>query len=611
MAVDVKQIGEKVAKESEVLDRIRSEIRKVIVGQEMLVERLLVGLLCNHHVLIEGVPGLAKTLSVTTLAKTIQATYQRIQFTPDLLPADLIGTLIYNPKSGDFTTKKGPIFANVILADEINRAPAKVQSALLEAMQERQVTIGEETHKLDEPFMVLATQNPIEQEGTYPLPEAQVDRFMLKLKITYPSKDQEKQILRAMATSKPQLEVEPILQPSDIVRLRELADEIYMDEKIEDYIVSITQATRTPKQYNLDIEDLILYGASPRATIFLTMAAKANALLEGRGYVTPQDVKTIGMDVLRHRVIISYEAEAEADFQHRRSAMIPKELAKKIRYLQIRTSKAVNDVLAGQYESVFKGRGMEFDEVREYQPGDDIRTIDWNVTARVGHPYVKRYVEERELTVIFLVDLSASGAFGSVKQTKNEVAAELCALLAFAAIKNNDKVGLIVFTNRVEMFIPPKKGLSHVLRVIRELLYFKPQQVQTDIADGLDYLGRVTSKRSVIFLISDFQGEGFEKPMRVLGRKHDLVAVTITDPREIRLPNVGLLELEDAETGEIILVDTSSARIRKRYEQMGFERTQQLKELFTSMGIDQITISTGKDYVRDLVRFFLARERRR
>jgi len=291
--------------------------------------------------------------------------------------------------------------------------------------------------------------------------------------------------------------------------------------------------------------------------------------------------------------------------------MIPKELAKKIRYLQIRTRKTVNDVLAGQYESVFKGRGMEFDEVRAYQPGDDIRTIDWNVTARVGHPYVKRFVEERELTVIFLVDLSASGAFGSIKQTKNEVAAELCALLAFAAIKNNDKVGLIVFTDTVEMFIPPKKGVSHVLRVIRELLYFKPQQVQTDIAGGLDYLGRVTSKRSVIFLISDFQGEGFEKPMRVLGRKHDLVAVTITDPREIRLPNVGLLELEDAETGEIILVDTSSAGIRTRYEKLGFERTQRLKELFTSMGVDQISISTGKDYVRDLVGFFLARERRR
>jgi len=311
MAVDVKQIGERVSKESAALAQIRSEIRKVIVGQDYLIERLLVGLLCNNHVLIEGVPGLAKTLSVTTLASAIQASFRRIQFTPDLLPADLIGTLIYNPRTGDFTTKKGPIFANIILADEINRAPAKVQSALLEAMQERQVTIGEDTHKLDDPFMVLATQNPIEQEGTYPLPEAQVDRFMLKLKVTYPSKEEEKKILKAMAKSSPKLDVDPVVEPADIVRLRQLTDEIYMDEKIEDYIVNITQATRTPKQYNLDIEDLILYGASPRATIYLTMAAKANALLEGRGYVTPQDVKSIGMDVLRHRVIISYEAEAE------------------------------------------------------------------------------------------------------------------------------------------------------------------------------------------------------------------------------------------------------------------------------------------------------------
>jgi len=311
MAIDVKQIGERVSKESAALAQIRSEIRKVIVGQDYLIERLLVGLLCNNHVLIEGVPGLAKTLSVTTLASAIQASFRRIQFTPDLLPADLIGTLIYNPRTGDFTTKKGPIFANIILADEINRAPAKVQSALLEAMQERQVTIGEDTHKLDDPFMVLATQNPIEQEGTYPLPEAQVDRFMLKLKVTYPSKEEEKKILKAMAKSSPKLDVDPVVEPADIVRLRQLTDEIYMDEKIEDYIVNITQATRTPKQYNLDIEDLILYGASPRATIYLTMAAKANALLEGRGYVTPQDVKSIGMDVLRHRVIISYEAEAE------------------------------------------------------------------------------------------------------------------------------------------------------------------------------------------------------------------------------------------------------------------------------------------------------------
>jgi len=311
MAVDVKQIGERVERESALLARLRGEIGKVIVGQEYLVERLIIGLLCNNHVLIEGVPGLAKTLSITTLAQTIQASFQRIQFTPDLLPADLIGTLIYNPKSGDFTTKKGPIFANIILADEINRAPAKVQSALLEAMQERQVTIGDQSHPLDDPFMVLATQNPIEQEGTYPLPEAQIDRFMLKLAITYPSKDEEHRILKRMAKSSTKIDMAPVMSPEDVVRLRALADEIYMDEKIEHYIVSVVHATREPKDYKLDIGDLILYGASPRATIYLTLAAKAHALLEGRGYVTPHDVKSIGMDVLRHRVILTYEAEAE------------------------------------------------------------------------------------------------------------------------------------------------------------------------------------------------------------------------------------------------------------------------------------------------------------
>jgi len=254
---------------------------------------------------------------------------------------------------------------------------------------------------------------------------------------------------------------------------------------------------------------------------------------------------------------------------------------------------------------------MEFEEVREYTPGDEIRSIDWNVTARMGHPYVKRFVEERELTVMFLVDLSASGAFGSIRQTKNEVAAELCALLAFSAVKNNDKVGLIVFTDTVEMFIPPKKGVSHVLRVIRELLYFKPQQVRTDITEALDYLGRVTTKRCVVFLISDFLGEGFERPMRVLSKRHDLVAMTITDPREIRMPNVGLVELEDGETGQMILVDTGSPRVRKRYEQLGRQRTDRLNEIFASIGVDQVRISTGEDYVRDLVRFFLKRERRR
>ena len=290
--------------------------------------------------------------------------------------------------------------------------------------------------------------------------------------------------------------------------------------------------------------------------------------------------------------------------------MIPEELVKKIRYIQIYTSKAVNDSLAGEYESVFKGRGMEFDEVREYQIGDEIRSIDWNVTARMGEPYVKRFVEERELTVIFLVDLSASGHFGSRKQLKNEVAAELCALLSFSAIKNNDKVGLIVFTDQVEMFIPPAKGTRHVLRLIRELLQFQPKQKKTDISLAIDYLDRITHKKSVVFLVSDFIGHGYEKKLRVIGRRHDLIAVSVTDPHEIRLPDVGLIQLEDLETGEMMLVDTGSAAVRKQYEKYGRERQQELKSLFRSMGIDQIDIFTEGNYVFDLVRFFRTRGRR-
>jgi MoxR-like ATPase len=311
MAIDVKQISEKVERESAVINLIRSEIHKVIVGQEELIDGLILALLCNNHVLIEGVPGLAKTLSVTTLAKMVQATFKRIQFTPDLLPADVVGTLIYNPKTGEFTTKKGPIFANIVLADEINRAPAKVQSALLEAMQERQVTIGDRSYPLDDPFLVMATQNPIEQEGTYPLPEAQVDRFMLKLRVSYPSKSQEHEILKKMARSNPELNVNPILAPEDIKRLRALADEIYMDEKIEEYIVNLVEASRNPEGFGMNLSQYIRYGASPRASIFLAMASKANALIEGRGYVTPQDVKTVSMNILRHRIILTYEAEAE------------------------------------------------------------------------------------------------------------------------------------------------------------------------------------------------------------------------------------------------------------------------------------------------------------
>jgi MoxR-like ATPase len=308
---DIQQLNERIQRESAFVDLLQMEVGKVIVGQKYMVERLIIGLLSNGHVLLEGVPGLAKTLSIKTLSAAIQAKFQRIQFTPDLLPADVIGTMIYNQKTGDFTVRRGPIFANFILADEINRAPAKVQSALLEAMQERQVTIGDQTFKLDEPFLVLATQNPIEQEGTYPLPEAQVDRFMLKIKIGYPTREEERLIMRANVAGAVTA-MKAVVSPADILKARAAVQEVYMDEKIERYILDIVFATRTPKDFKLErLSALINYGASPRATINLALAAKAFAFIKRRGYVIPEDVRAICHDVLRHRIAVSYEAEAE------------------------------------------------------------------------------------------------------------------------------------------------------------------------------------------------------------------------------------------------------------------------------------------------------------
>lgn len=311
-SVDMQALGEKIEKSSAFIEDIYKELDKVIVGQRYMIDRLLIGLLADGHVLLEGVPGLAKTLTVSSLAKVISTKFQRLQFTPDLLPADLIGTLIYNQKEAEFTVKKGPIFANIILADEINRSPAKVQSALLEAMQELQVTIGETTFPLDEPFLVLATQNPVEQEGTYPLPEAQVDRFMMKINIDYPTESEELEIMRRMAKTGKQKQLEPVISPEKVLNARKVVNEIYMDEKVEQYIIDLVFATRDPKKQNLDdLTELINFGASPRASINLNLAARAHAFMEHRAYVTPEDVRVIAMDVLRHRIIPTFEAEAE------------------------------------------------------------------------------------------------------------------------------------------------------------------------------------------------------------------------------------------------------------------------------------------------------------
>ncbi|MBT3737972.1 MAG: MoxR family ATPase [Candidatus Marinimicrobia bacterium] len=306
------EINDRISKESKFIDPLKASIGEVIVGQDELVNKILIGLLANGHILLEGVPGLAKTLTVNTLAKAIDTNFQRIQFTPDMLPADLLGTLIFNQKNGTFETRKGPIFSNIILADEINRAPSKVQSALLEAMQERQVTIGEETFKLDAPFLVLATQNPIEQEGTYPLPEAQVDRFMMKLVVDYPKKEEERLILRQSARTNANIDIKPSIKPKDILKAQSTINDIYVDEKVEDYVLNLVFSTRSPSDYGLeDLSQLIEFGASPRATINLILASKARAFLEHRGYITPEDVRYVGKDILRHRIILTYEAEAE------------------------------------------------------------------------------------------------------------------------------------------------------------------------------------------------------------------------------------------------------------------------------------------------------------
>ena len=311
MNAGISAINEEVKNASTFVQPLLGEMSKVVIGQKILVERLIIGLLANGHVLLEGVPGLAKTLSIKSLAQCMDANFSRLQFTPDMLPADVVGTQIYNPQSGDFTTRQGPVFANLVLADEINRAPAKVQSALLEAMQERQVTIGDQTYKLPEPFLVLATQNPIDQEGTYPLPEAQVDRFMLKVKISHPERAEERQILDLMSCTNAIPETQQVISMDDIRKAREVINNIYIDDKVKDYIVDMICCTRQPANYEIDISDFIQLGASPRATVALTLAAKSHAFLRGRGFVTPQDVKSVAHDVLRHRVSVTFEAEAE------------------------------------------------------------------------------------------------------------------------------------------------------------------------------------------------------------------------------------------------------------------------------------------------------------
>ena len=628
--INIKELNERIERESVFVDTLRSEMGKVIIGQNHLIDTLLIGLLSNGHILLEGVPGLAKTLAITTLAKAVDADFSRIQFTPDLLPADLIGTLIYSQKKEEFLVRKGPVFANFVLADEINRSPAKVQSALLEAMQERQVTIGDETYPLPEPFLVLATQNPLEQEGTYPLPEAQVDRFMLKAKISYPQKQEERDIMRMNLAGEGLPKVNKVTSPEDIVKARRVVEEVYMDEKIEKYIIDIIFATREPAEYNLEkLQPLIAYGGSPRASISLAKAARAYAFIRRRGYVIPEDVRAVCHDVLCHRIGLTYEAEAEnitteqiiTDIPEQRNRTLienaimqetENDILKRVRKIEIKTRGLSNEIFAGKYHTAFRGRGMSFSEVREYRAGDDVRDIDWNVTARSRKPHIKVYEEERELTMMLLVDVSASRMFGTTERLKKNIITEIAAVLAFSAAQNNDKVGCIFFSDKVEKFIPPKKGRSHILMIIRELIGFRPESAGTKLSEPVRFLTNVNKKRCTTFILSDFMDSSQDRSalddaLKIAGGRHDLVGIRIYDPRETELPDVGIVELRDAETGRKVWVDTSSRAVREHYAESWRRRSAGIEQTLKHNRIDTATISTDGDYVAELMKLFKQR----
>src|SRR3990170_3590629 len=453
------------------------EIKRVIVGQDLMLERILVALLARGHVLIEGVPGLAKTLAIKTTARVIDCQFKRIQFTPDLVPADLIGTRIYNQHTGKFDVEQGPVFANLVLADEINRAPAKVQSALLEAMQERQVTIGKQTFPLPEPFLVLATQNPIESEGTYPLPEAQVDRFMFKVVITYPSYHEEMDVVERVTTSLPELA--PVIHSNDLLAMQRLADAIYVDPKVMDYAVTLATATRRPGEFGLpEMAKYIAYGASPRASVNMILGAKAMAVME-----TP---------------------------------------AKVLRRLEFKVIRRLDGFLFGDYRGIFYGPSLDLAEVREYQPGDEIKRIDWNVTARMNRLFIRQYLEERELTAWLLVDLSPSMAFGTRRRLKRELAIEFAGVASYIIARHGDKVGVMTFPGAEVPIIPPRAGRRHTLRLLHTLQRGDAAgHGPTDLTATLHAAAGVFKRRHLVFVVSDFIAPaGWETPLRELGRRH-------------------------------------------------------------------------------------------
>src|SRR5438105_2052539 len=501
------------------MQRILYEVKKVVVGQDHFLERVLVAILAQGHWLVEGVPGLAKTLTVKTLARTVRGTFRRIQFTPDLVPADLVGTRVYNQKTGEFTTSLGPVFTNLLLADEINRAPAKVQSALLEVMQEYHVTIAGETYRVPEPFLVMATQNPIETEGTYPLPEAQVDRFMMKVLVGYPSEEEEFVIVNRVTGAG--AAVAAVASTEELLQLQRQCRTGYVDPSLVQYAVRLVSATRKP-----DRLDGLLYG---------------------------------------------------------------------------------------DYRTLFRGFGVDLADLREYQFHDDVRHIDWNVTARLQTPYVRVYNEERELTAWFLLDLSPSVDFGSQDIKKRAVATELVAVLARAFSRHGNRIGALFYGGSVDTVIPARTGRRHVLHIVHKMLS-RPELARsaaTDLQQLLHSAYQVMPRRSLVFVVSDFISlPGWERPLAQLARRHEVVAVRLYDRLEMELPDLGLVVMQDAETGDQVVVDTHDRRFRKRFAAVAERREADVRASFRKAGVDALELATDDNLTDAILRFAVLRKRR-
>ena len=561
-------------------EAILFEVRRVIVGQDAMLERILVGLLSGGHLLLEGVPGLAKTLTIKTLAEVLGGTFKRIQFTPDLMPSDLVGTRIYRPDQGSFDVELGPVFANFLLADEINRAPAKVQSALLEVMQEHQVTIGHETHAVPTPFLVLATENPIEAEGTYPLPEAQVDRFMLKILLDYPSPADEAQVVaRSLnGTTKPR----EIIDPEGLLRLQRSVADVYVDPRIISYAVALVEATRKLTYWGApDLESYVSYGASPRGSINLVHGARALAVLRGRRYVLPSDVAELAPDVLRHRLVLSYAALADGITRrhdrrarpHPRAGAPPRhgggadrmtaardraaDLAhiggrartparpgpgpiadRLVRQLELALDRRVGGQRSGDHLGLGRGNGLELDRIRPYEPGDDVRRIDWNATARTLVPQVREDVPDRQLTAWLLLDRSPSMHFGTADRRKADVAEGAALVVGRFAARRGNRLGIVSFGDGRSGSCPPAGGRRGMLGLLRTLASESPDESttgSTSPARALALVGATRSPAGVVVVVSDFRGprDWLGRLTEVAGR-HAVIAVEVADPREDR-----------------------------------------------------------------------------